>query len=183
MHICERKEYFLRENVSGAENKECTFRFEANEAGLIFFFSVRDEDVISPFREDNEDIWQADAVEIFLSPDGDLVRYKEMEVSPYGIRFFADICNADGKTPQIYKIAPAFEAKAERTQAGYRVRIQISFAALGVSDIRKIKLNAFRLDKKADGRQLLYALGPTFCESFHRAAYFMNLEAEHEVTG
>lgn len=35
-----------------------------------------------------------------------------------------------------------------------------------------MKFNAFRLDKKADGRQLLYALSPTLCGSFHRPAYF-----------
>ena len=176
MTVCEKKEYVLRENVTGAEDGGCSFRFEAEADGLRFFFSVKDEDVISPFRADNEDIWQADAVEVFLSADGDLTRYKELEVSPEGVRFFADVRNTDGKTPEISKIPPAFEAETERTPEGYRARLFLPFAALGAADIGKMRFNAFRLDKKADGRQLLYALSPTHCESFHRPDRFIGME-------
>lgn len=178
MRACENQIYYLRENVHGAENHSCSFRFEVEKEGLTFYFTVNDKDIISPFKEDNEDIWQADAVEVFLSADGNLTRYKEMEISPYGIRFFADVTNEDGKTPQIHKIAPAFDAYAEWTSAGYCVRVFVSFASLGGSNIKKMKFNAFWLDKKADGRQLLYALSPTLCESFHRPACFIGMEAE-----
>ena len=70
----------LRENVYGAESRSCSFRFEVGKEGLTFYFTVNDKDIISPFEKDNEDIWQADAVEVFLSADGKLTSYKEMEL-------------------------------------------------------------------------------------------------------
>ena len=56
----------------------------------------------------------------------------------------------------------------------FNVRKQLlPLAALEGFDGKTMKLNAFRLDKKADGRLLLYALNPTLCESFHRPAFFL----------
>lgn len=66
-----------------------------------FSFEVKDEDIISPYCSDNEDIWQGDAVELFLSPDGDRTRYFELEVSPFGVRFWGEVINRDGKTPRL----------------------------------------------------------------------------------
>ena len=71
----EDRTYHLRENVTGAGNGECSFCFRFGEREAEFFFGVRDEDVISPFQEDNEDIWQGDSVEVFLSPDGNPEHY------------------------------------------------------------------------------------------------------------
>ncbi len=167
------KTYFLSENVSGASNGECRFRFEIARSAICFYFDAEDEDLVSPFTQDNEDIWQGDAVEVFISPDGDLKNYKELEVSPFGVRFYGAIRNEDGKTPVLTKQAPPFAARVERTEKGYRVSIELPLSALDGFDEQKMKLNAFRLDKKADGRQLLYALNPTLCASFHRPAFFM----------
>lgn len=85
--IIENKTYFLRENVTGAENRECRFECSFGTETAHFTFDVEDAEIVSPFCEDNEDIWQGDAVEIFLSPDGNPMRYLEMEVSPFGVRF------------------------------------------------------------------------------------------------
>ena len=167
------KTYFLRENTAGGENGECAFRYVLEGGVLRFYFEVKDKDVVSPYTQDNDDIWNADAVEVFISPDGDLKNYKELEVSPFGVRFYGAIRNEDGKTPVLTKQAPPFAARAERTEKGYRVSIELPLSALDGFDERKMKLNAFRLDKKADGRQLLYALNPTLCASFHRPAFFM----------
>ena len=43
-------------------------------------------------------------------------------------------------------------------------------------DRTAVMLNAFRLDKKADGRQKLYALNPTLCESFHKPQKFIKVQ-------
>ena len=165
--------HFLKENTQGTENGECRFRYEIAGGCLHFCFEVEDGDIISPYGKDNDDIWQDDAVEVFLSPSGDPARYKEIEVSPFGVRFYGAIRNEDGKTPVLTKQAPPFAARAERTEKGYCVSIELPLSALDGFDEQKMKLNAFRLDKKADGRQLLYALNPTLCASFHRPAFFM----------
>ena len=168
----------LSENTSGARSEECRFSCEFNKYAAHFSFEVKDEDVISPYRSDNEDIWQGDAVEVFLSPDGDRTRYFELEVSPFGVRFFGEIVNSDGKTPRLKKLPPMFEARAERTGEGYTVHIELPYGELGAVLPEKMAFNAFRLDKKADGRQLLYALSPTFCNSFHRPQYFVRAKEQ-----
>ena len=68
--------------------------------------------------------------------------------------------------------------QAMETLTGYRVVIDLPFESAGIRDLKKAKFNAYRLDKKADGKLLLYALNPTMCESFHRPAYFVELN-EH----
>lgn len=160
--------HFLKENTQGTENGECRFRYEIAGGCLHFCFEVEDGDIISPYGKDNDDIWEDDAVEVFLSPSGDPARYKEIEVSPFGVRFYGDIRNPDGNFV-LEKIAPAYEAHAYETETGYRVTICLPFPE--GFDKEKFIFNAFRLDKKRDGRQLLYALTPTLCGSFHRPGF------------
>lgn len=167
------KWYYLKENISGAEDNGCRVRMDICGDALGFCFEVSDSAIVSRFRQDNEDIWQDDAVEVFIAPDGDRRNYLELEVSPYGVRFFGEVFNEDGKTPKLKKITPTFSANATETEGGYRVVLRIPYASMKNYDEKKCILNAFRLDKKADGRQLLYALNPTLCESFHRPAYFL----------
>ncbi len=169
----EKQEYFLRENTTGKEDNGCRFSCEFCRDGMTFYFDVKDEDILSPFTQDNEDIWQADAVEVFLSPDGDLKNYKEIEVSPFGVRFYGDVYNADGRSVALTKKAPPYGADVFRTEGGYSVKITLGYDALEGFDRSKMKMNAFRLDKKESGEQLLYALNPTLCNSFHRPQFFI----------
>ena len=169
---------FLSENTTGASSEECRFSCEFRKYAAHFSFEVKDEDIISPYLTDNEDIWQGDAVEVFLSPDGDRTRYFELEVSPFGVRFWGEVINRDGKTPQLKKLPPMFEARADRTEEGYVVQIELPYGELGAVLPENMAFNAFRLDKKADGRQLLYALSPTFSDSFHRPQYFVRAKEQ-----
>lgn len=172
MTIEEDRTYHLRENITGAENEECSFCFRFGEREAEFFFDVKDEDVISPFQEDNEDIWQGDAVEVFLSPDGNPEHYFELEVSPFGVRFWGEVMFAEGEK-RLKKLPPPFGAEATRTKDGYAVQIKLPLVAMQGYDRNAVMLNAFRLDKKADGGQDLYALNPTRCETFHKPEYFL----------
>ncbi len=171
----EEKQYHLRENVTGAENGECCFRCRFGGREAEFFFDVKDADIISPFQEDNEDIWQGDAVEVFLSPDGNPEHYFELEVSPFGVRFWGEVTFSGGEK-RLKKLPPPFRADAARTQEGYVVQIKLPLAAMRGYDRAAVMLNAFRLDKKADGRQKLYALNPTLCESFHKPQKFSKVQ-------
>lgn len=166
------KDYFLKENVTGQESSLCKFRYACDSENLYFQFVVEDEDIISPYSQDNEDLFNADAVEVFIAGKGDLQEYYELEVSPYGVRFFGKIVNLDGQTPQLERITPNFEAKASVTDKGYTVAITLPHSSIGGFDQRTMKMNAFHLDKKRDGRLLLFALNPTLCGSFHRPKFF-----------
>ena len=172
MTIEEGKTYYMRENVTGAESEKCRFRCRFGKREAEFFFDVKDADLISPFQEDNEDIWQGDAVEVFLSPDGDFARYYELEVSPFGVRFWGEIAFSESMRV-LKKLPPPFRAEVTRTEAGYAVHIRLPLSAMQGYDRAAVMLNAFRLDKKADGRQELYALNPTRCETFHKPEYFL----------
>lgn len=178
MMLEEDKTYYLRENMTGAEAEESRFRCRFGEREAEFFFDVTDADLISPFREDNEDIWQGDAVEVFLSPGGSLSRYFELEVSPSGVRFWGEVTIAGGEK-RLKKLPPPFEAEVVCTKEGYAVHIRLPLAALPEYDRTAVMLNAFRLDKHTDGRQGLYALNPTRCETFHKPEYFLQIWKRH----
>ena len=169
---------FLRENTTGIEHDGCLFSCNLGKEAIDFCFEVKDEDLISPFSEDNEDLWQGDAVEVFLSPDGDPTHYFELEVSPFCVRFWGRISNPDGKTPRLKKLPPPFFAEASRTEEGYAVYIRLPLSALKKFDRSRFCMNAFRIDAAEDGTQKLYALHPTRCGSFHRPAYFIGQKEE-----
>ena len=173
MKLQENEIYFLRENCTGAEDTRCQFRFAYAEDALCFWFRVEDDEIVSPYTEDNEDIWQGDAVEVFLSPDGDRKRYLELEISPFGVRFYGKIVNEDGKTPVLTKQKPPFAANVRRTEFGYEVFASLPLAAPDGFDRGKMVMNAFCLDKRANGGQRLFALNPTLCGSFHRPEFFV----------
>lgn len=177
MILKENKTYLLRENHTGAENAECRFRCWFGEEEAEFFFDVSDENIVSPFTQDNEDIWKGDAVEVFLSPDGSLSRYYELEVSPFGVRFWGEVTFPRGKK-KLQKLPPPFTAQAACTQGGYTVHIRLPLAALEGFDRGAVRLNAFRVDKKPWKRLRLYALNPTRCKTFHKPECLLSKGAD-----
>ena len=181
MTLEEDRTYYLRENVTGAESEKCRFRCRFGERETEFFFDVKDADLISPFQEDNEDVWQGDAVEVFLSPDGDLTRYYELEVSPFGVRFWGEIAFSESMRV-LKKLPPPFRAEATRTKDGYAVHIRLPLSALKGFDRSAIKLNAFCPDRRTDGGQELYALNPTRCDTFHKPQYFLKIRTEKAIS-
>ena len=70
-------------------------------------------------------------------------------------------------------ITPALEAQAALTDKGYRVTVRLPYDALPGYERSKVRFNAYCLDMRPDGKQLLYALNPTLCKSFHRPKYFL----------
>ena len=181
MTLEEDRTYYLRENVTGAESEKCRFRCRFGEREAEFFFDVKDADLISPFQEDNEDIWQGDAVEVFLSPDGDLTRYYELEVSPFGVRFWGEVTFSGGEKA-LKKLPPPFAAEVMCTKDGYSVHIRLPLSALKGFDRSAMKLNAFCPDRRTDGGQELYALNPTRCDTFHKPQYFLKIRTEKAIS-
>jgi hypothetical protein len=58
-----------------------------DDKNLYVAFKVTDKYVKSTFKERDEHLWEQDAVEIMLDPDGDGKNYFEIEASPNGIVF------------------------------------------------------------------------------------------------
>lgn len=179
------EKYNLKGNSAGYENSlPCTFVFELNGDALTFNFKVTDNQIFSPYEQENDDLYQADAVEVFISPDGNLSEYYELEVSPRGVKFFAKIHNEmDGNaTIEGERIAANFIAQSEITKSGYNVKILLPTILLNGFNKDKFMLNAYRLDYSkaadADSAQIvgMQALNPTGRNKFHFSEYFIKPE-------
>ncbi|MCA1759873.1 MAG: carbohydrate-binding family 9-like protein, partial [Bacteroidales bacterium] len=53
-----------------------------SETGIYFLFDCQDNKLNSTIKEDNEDLWEEDVVEIFLWTEEDFPVYFEYELSP-----------------------------------------------------------------------------------------------------
>lgn len=182
----ENTDYFLCENqTGGAAQPTCLFRFSRNAENFTFDFQVQDGHLFCPYRKDNEPLYEGDAVEVFVSPDGNEKEYYELEVSPAGARFFACIQNDpdNGYATSLTLLPPAFSAETEQTKDGYRVRIVLPLKQLKGYRSELCRFNAYRLDYDGDGAlRQLQALNPTLCDSFHRPAFFVRPQKTQKDT-
>ncbi len=60
-----------------------------DDAALYLAFSVRDPAVETPYKNRDEELWNGDAVEVFLDPGADGKDYLELQVSPANVVFDA----------------------------------------------------------------------------------------------
>lgn len=68
-----------------------------DDATLYLAFSVRDPAIESPYKNRDEELWNSDAVEVFLDPGADGKDYLELQVSPANVVF--DALFASHRTP------------------------------------------------------------------------------------
>lgn len=68
-----------------------------DDAALYLAFSVRDPAVETPYKNRDEELWNSDAVEVFLDPGADGKDYLELQVSPANVVF--DALFASHRTP------------------------------------------------------------------------------------
>jgi hypothetical protein len=60
-----------------------------DDENLYVAFFCADPDIRTPFQKRDDPLWKADAVEIFLDPEGKGQRYMELQVSPANVIFDA----------------------------------------------------------------------------------------------
>ena len=60
-----------------------------DDDNLYLAFSCEDQDVETPFLQDDQPLYTSNVVEIFLNPSGDLKRYVEIELNPANALFDA----------------------------------------------------------------------------------------------
>ncbi len=68
-----------------------------DDTTLYLAFSVRDPAVETPYKNRDEELWNSDAVEVFLDPGADGKDYLELQVSPANVVF--DAVFATHRTP------------------------------------------------------------------------------------
>ncbi len=143
----------------------CTARVLWDDSALYVAFEVDDEDILSPFRGRDEELWTRDVVEVFLDPDGDGKWYYEFQTNVHGALFDARFpshrkalkrsmqWNAEGLEAGVIVRGIADDGKPDQ---GWTAELKIPLSAIDkvprpprVGDVWR--MNLFRIDVHAKG--------------------------------
>lgn len=157
---------------------------------LYLGFEVKDELLKSTHENADSHLWEQDAVEMLIDPDGDGRRYFEIQVSPRGVVFdtrqeaprmpkpFGDVAWSSGATAKVTLDGTLDDDAPDR---GYVVEIALPWTAFATggaptppkgSDVWRV--NFFVLDATAS-EQRAVAWSPPMVGDFHTPARFGRL--------
>ncbi|GIQ68809.1 hypothetical protein DUZ99_13775 [Xylanibacillus composti] len=166
----------LLEVETGAPpNLATTVQAVWNDWGVFFRFDCKDSYILSTYQHRDAPLYEEDAVEIFLSPDGNMERYYEFELSPRNVIFDALIANdlqghcsfdaawdCEGMQSDV-----SVDLDAQRVQ----YECAMPFSALGRErpvEGEEWKINFFRMDHSPSSDEVeLSAWQPTGVRYFH----------------
>ncbi|MBN2529398.1 MAG: carbohydrate-binding family 9-like protein [Deltaproteobacteria bacterium] len=125
------------------------------EQYLYVAMTADDNELISPYTNPDDDVWMADALDIFLQPmlDGP---YYELQISPNGIVFdahYVEYRKADVSWTSNAQVAVSVKGTvndtAEPTDTGWTLEAAIPMANILPGDLADsaIRANFFRVDK------------------------------------
>lgn len=145
-----------------------------NGAAVYFRFECEDDHICASYENRDDPLYDEDVVELFVSPDGDLRRYYEFELSPRNVLFDAVVSN---------DLRGNFQFDASWDSAGARTwtavdlpgrsvgcEIAIPFADFGrqaPAAEEWWRINLFRIDRARDGWTELSAWQTTGAPRFH----------------
>ncbi|HLL25005.1 MAG TPA: carbohydrate-binding family 9-like protein, partial [Kofleriaceae bacterium] len=103
---------------------------------LYLFVTIVDSDITSPFKNHDDTLWKADAIEIFIDADGNRAGYVEMQVNPHNATFDSWFAGPRGPAGDVswtsdLKSAVKVRGTADGgdTDQGWDVEIAIPWAA------------------------------------------------------
>ena len=141
------------------------------------------EETHSAFEGDFVPVWQADAVEVFLSPEGKEDWYYEFDFAPNGSFYHCHIYNPDGWTAYNHALAPkcGVTAKIQIQKGLWTTEMFIPFTAMELGDksldeLKKMpwRFNVYRIETAGEE---FCSFSPTHAKSinFHVSSAFANL--------
>lgn len=157
------------------------FQICRNADKLMFRFTCEEDTVRATMTEFNAPIYDEETVELFLSSEGDLSNYLEVEVNALGAVFLANVHNdLNGNTKLDYVQENCVNAVIEKDE------YSADWTAYGELPSKLFKgsfdgvwsFNAYRIKRTPDGAMVLMAFSPTFEDNFHKPQYFDNLVFE-----
>lgn len=167
---------------------ETRFRLMWDDEFLYVGYDAPDDHLHCEFEERDDAIYNQDAVEIFLDPDGDGKNYYEIQICPAGVIFDSLLTSyrANAKDPECNEWDSEMEAKVstdgtlndkEDVDTGYTAEFAIPFKDLEhapnipprVGDTWKV--NFFRLDDAKGGKKA-WAWSPPMNNDFHNLGRF-----------
>lgn len=166
----------LKNNSGDSPKNETVFSVSFEKGSLNVSFISYDHHVVSKGKAYNDKLYEGDTVEIFITL-GKRNKYLELEVNPDGVQYTSVVENNDSSFNITYLVKSPFSSYVKRQADHWRCVMNIPITNL--QELGFIKENAyfnlFRQDY--DGEQLnLYALNPTYKETFHDVNSFLKLE-------
>ena len=161
---------YLRDNHTGEIAIPKTLvSLERVDNTLIFSFKAYNSFLISYSNNNNSNLWKACACEVFLDLGDDF--YYEFEVAPNGAFFVAKIKN---RAITFFE-QNFFSSSARIEKDNYFVEMTIDLDKIGYNP-KYIKYNCFRVEYRPNEKeQILSALNPTLCDTFHVRDKFLTL--------
>lgn len=132
------------------------------EKGIRVKIEAQGDEFFTPYHGEykNETVWNADAVEIFLSPYGSEEWYYEVDFAPTGAWFTGHIFNPDGHRGYSHgedgpKDGVVWKIEVENGWWTTEVEIPFTFMIKNEEDIKRAtnlpwRVNIYRIDHKND---------------------------------
>lgn len=166
---------------SGAPQQATTVRLCWDDEALHVRFDCEDRDAWGTFEKRDDPLWQEEVVEVFLAAgEEDPVDYMEIEVSPLGVLFDAQIHNPTGLRADMTADL-SWDCPGLRWQAGRGAERQDWWAELSIpweKPSRIWRANFYRVERPRDGDPEFTCWSPTLASpaDFHKPARFGWLE-------
>jgi hypothetical protein len=186
--------FYLHSSLDGTRVEDLVSRvyLSWDERALYVAAHLVDPDIWGEYEEDDSPIYKEEAFELFLGAGKRVRRYLEFQVSPRGVSFDAAFTDHrkggedwDGVWQRAVHVEGTVTKRADRDEY-WDVELAFPWSTLcAETEIpctpepgMPFRMNAFRLDKDAEGRQRGQALTPTRKPDFHNWA-----EAAHVTLG
>lgn len=156
-----------------------------DEQNLYVAFEVRDDYLHNTITERDGHLWEQDAVEIMVDPDGDGLHYFELQVSPTGNVFETayesrrvpqPIGHADWDSHMVVRVNTEGGVNDETPDAAYTVELSIPWRAFSYGDMPASiappagstwRFNFYVMDSRPDGSQRGEGWSPTLVTDYH----------------
>jgi hypothetical protein len=161
-----------------------------DEQNVYVAFEVLDDYLHNTITERDGHLWEQDAVEIMVDPDGDGLHYFELQVSPTGNIFETaydsrrvpqPIGHADWDSHMVARANVEGAANDDAADRGYTVELSIPWSAFRYGDMPETaappagsswRFNFYVMDSRPDGSQRGEGWSPTLTTDYHVPARF-----------
>lgn len=187
-------------NPAGATEARATAQMLWDDNNLYVAFHVTDDNLVDPSSERDQHLWEHDAVEVMIDPDGDGANYYEFQVSPRNQHFDTRYDHARDPGPVGHadfnpEVRSGVNAtgtigNADDNDTGYDVEIAIPWSAInsGLAHTPpqagdQVRLNLFVMDEPKTGGQRSAAWSAPRRGDFHTLERFGRITLANEAPG
>jgi hypothetical protein len=187
---------FVDTRSGGAGSFPATARVLWDEQNLYVGFDVTDDYLHNTIAARDGHLWEQDAVEIMIDPDGDGQHYFELQVSPTGNVFETaydsrrvpqPIGHDDWDSHMVTRAVAHGTPNDTEADTGYAVELSVPWTALAYGDMpaaaappagSQWRFNFYVMDTRQDDSQRAVGWSPTLEGDFHVPARFGRVQFE-----